>query len=164
MDDEMKALEDNKTWELVRMPKEKKTVGCKWMYTVKYRADGSIERYKARLVAKGYAQTYGIDYQETFDPVAKMNGKNFVVIGSKLWLGFRPIRCEKCIFAWKLGKINIYGYPTWIQQKYTRSYSVYANKALYGLKQSPRVWFGRFSKVMISMGYKKKSRRPRIVH
>ncbi|RVW23388.1 Retrovirus-related Pol polyprotein from transposon TNT 1-94 [Vitis vinifera] len=73
MNVEMKALEKNKTWELVKLPAGKKPEGCKWVYTVKYRADGSIERYKARLVAKGYTQTYGIDYQETFAPVAKMN-------------------------------------------------------------------------------------------
>ena len=55
------------------MPAGNKPVGCKWVYTMKFRVDGSIERYKARLVAKGYTQTYGIDYQETFAPVAKMN-------------------------------------------------------------------------------------------
>ena len=51
----------------------KKTIGCKWVFSVKYKSDETIDRYKARLVAKGYTQTYGIDYQETFAPVAKMN-------------------------------------------------------------------------------------------
>ena len=70
---EMDALEKNGTWELVDLPKGKKPVGCKWVFAVKLKADGSLERYKARLVAKGYTQTYGVDYQETFAPVAKMN-------------------------------------------------------------------------------------------
>ncbi|EXB97318.1 C2 domain-containing protein [Morus notabilis] len=70
---EMDALEKNKTWDLVEMPQGKKLVGCKWVFPVKYKADGSLERDKARLVAKGYAQTYGIGSLETFAPVAKMN-------------------------------------------------------------------------------------------
>ena len=73
MDVEMEALNKNKTWELATLPIGKKLVGCKWVYTIKYRADGTIERYKARLVAKGFTQTYGVDYLETFAPVAKMN-------------------------------------------------------------------------------------------
>ena len=73
MNVEMQALEKNKTWELVTLPAGKRPVGCRWVYTVKYKADGSLERYKARLVAKGYTQTYGVDYQETFAPVTKMN-------------------------------------------------------------------------------------------
>ena len=48
-------------------------MGCKWVFVVKFKGDGSLERYKARLVAKGYTQTYGVDYQETFAPMAKMN-------------------------------------------------------------------------------------------
>ncbi|RVW73980.1 Retrovirus-related Pol polyprotein from transposon RE1 [Vitis vinifera] len=73
MNEEMKLLQKNETWELVECPSVKKPVGCRWIYTVKYKSDGSIERFKARLVAKGYTQTYGIDYTETFAPVAKIN-------------------------------------------------------------------------------------------
>ena len=67
----MDALQKNKTWELVDLPIDKKLVGCKWVFTVKFKGDGSLERYKVRLVAKGYTQTYGLDYQETFDLVEK---------------------------------------------------------------------------------------------
>ena len=71
--DEMNALNKNGTWEIVNQPSGKSPVVCKWVFTVKYKADGTVERYKARLVAKGYTQTYEIDYQETFAPVAKIN-------------------------------------------------------------------------------------------
>ncbi|BFG30986.1 hypothetical protein CerSpe_172600 [Prunus speciosa] len=68
----MRALQKNGTWELVPLPHGKKILGCRWIYTVKLKADGSIERYKARLVVKEYTQRYEIDYQETFAPVAKI--------------------------------------------------------------------------------------------
>jgi hypothetical protein len=72
MDEKMAALDANATRELVALLEDKKTIGCKWVYKVKHNADGFVSRYKARLVAKGYAQTYGIDYEETYNPVAKM--------------------------------------------------------------------------------------------
>ena len=67
----MKSLKANDVWELVDLPAEKKAVGSKWVYKVKTRADGSIERHKTRLVAQGFTQIYGADYDETFCPVVR---------------------------------------------------------------------------------------------
>ena len=60
--EEMKALKKNDTRVLFYLPVGKKTVGCKWVFTIKFKVDGKIERYKARFIAKGYTQTYGLDY------------------------------------------------------------------------------------------------------
>jgi hypothetical protein len=80
MDEEMATLDANVTWELVALPKDKKTIGCKWVYKVKHNVNGSVNRYKARLVAKGYAQTYGIDYEETYSPIAKMTTIRAIIV------------------------------------------------------------------------------------
>ena len=73
MKEELDALSKNHTWDLVTLPPRKSMVGCKWIYKIKTRSDGSIEHYKAHLVAKGFTQEYEIDYEETFAPIARIS-------------------------------------------------------------------------------------------
>jgi hypothetical protein len=72
MDEEMAAWDANRTWELVSLPEEKRLLDVSGCTKMKHNSNGSTSKYKARLVAKGYAHTQGIDYEETFAPIAKM--------------------------------------------------------------------------------------------
>ena len=136
MNEEMAALEANDTWELVPLPSGKKAIGCKWVYKTKHNVDGNIEHHKARLVAKGYAQTYGIDYEETFAPVAKMTTVRAViaVAASRGWI-MHQMDVKNAFLNGELQEeVYMDQPPGYVDPGYP-DYVCRLLKALYGLKQ-----------------------------
>ncbi|RVW17867.1 Retrovirus-related Pol polyprotein from transposon RE1 [Vitis vinifera] len=138
--EEMRALEKNHTWEVMGLPKGKTTVGCKWVFTVKYNSNGSLERYKARLVAKGFTQTYGIDYLETFAPVAKLNTVRVLLsIAANLDWPLQQLDVKNAFLNGNLEE-EVYMDPPPGFDEHFGSKVCKLKKSLYGLKQSPRAW------------------------
>lgn len=156
---EMRSFEKNNTWELVAFPKGHKTVGCKWVFALKYKSDGSLHKYKAKLVAKWFTQTYGIDYSETFSPVAELNTIKALlsVAVNKNW----PLYQLDMKNAFLNGELeeNVYmstplGFEAQLDHQVQFDHQVCKlKKALYGLKQSPRAWFERFTTFVKSQGF-----------
>ena len=154
MNKEIEALQANNTWSLVPLPLHKKPIGCKWVYKIKHNPDGTVERYKARLVAKGYSQVEGVDYRETFAPVAKLTTV-------RVLLGLASIQ------GWHLHQLDVNNAflngdlfedvymhlpPGFGRKGETRVCKLH--KSLYGLKQASRQWFLKLSQALKSAGFK----------
>uniref|UniRef100_A0A2N9F654 Reverse transcriptase Ty1/copia-type domain-containing protein n=1 Tax=Fagus sylvatica TaxID=28930 RepID=A0A2N9F654_FAGSY len=134
------------------LPRGKSVIGCKWIYKIKTKSDGIIERYKARLVAKGYAQKYGIVYEETFASVARITSVRSLLAAAAVhqWLFF------------KMDVKNAFLNSDLIEEVYMQAPPGYSDcldnvcllrRALYSLKQAPRAWFAKFSSIMYQFGF-----------
>ena len=142
MEEEIEVIEKNKTWELVEKPSNKDVIGVKWVYKAKLNPDGSVLKKKARLVAKGYSQQPGVDFDESFSPVARHDTIR-VLIALAAWKGWLLHQLDvKSAFLNGTLKEEVYveqpqGFVTPDQAR-----KVYRlRKALYGLKQAPRCWY-----------------------
>ena len=129
-------------------------MGCKWIFSIKYKVDGSIDRYKARLVAKGYTQTYGIDYQETFSTVAKLKTVRVLLsLATNLDWPLHQLDVKNAFLHGNLEEEVYMDIPPGYTITLKAKIACRLQRAFYGLKQSPRAWFGRFSSAMRKYGF-----------
>ncbi|CAJ2652486.1 unnamed protein product [Trifolium pratense] len=152
MDEELAALHKTDTWDIVPLPPGKHAIGSRWVYKIKTKSDGSVERYKARLVAKGFSQQYGIDYEETFAPVAKMTTiRTLIAVASVRQWHICQMDVKNAFLNGDLQE-EVYMIPP-AGVSHNQGEVCKLKKALYGLKQAPRAWFEKFSAVIISLGF-----------
>ena len=150
--EELDALQINHTWDIVSCPSSITPIGCKWVFSIKFKSDGSFDRCKARLVTLGNRQEYGVDYEETFAPVAKMTTVRTIVAvaASQDW----PIHQMdvKSVFLHGNLKEAIYMRPP--PGLSTAAHDVCRLKrSLYGLKQAPRAWFDKFRTTLLDLSF-----------
>ena len=141
MEREMKSIESNNVWELVELPEGKKPIGCKWVYKVKTGADGEVERYKARLVAKGFSQQYGLDYDQTFSPVARFESLRLLLaLAVQNGLTVHQMDVTTAFLNGTLKEEVYMDQPEGYVEKGKEKLVCRLNHSLYGLKQAPRCW------------------------
>jgi len=155
MHDEYMALMRNKTWHLVPPSAGRNIIDCKWVYKIKRKSDGSIDRYKARLVAKGFKQCYDIDYEDTFSPVVKAATIRLILslAVSNSW-SLHQLDVKNVFLHGLLEEEVFMRQPPGYESKDRPGYVCKLDKALYGLKQAPRAWYSRLSAKQQQLGFK----------
>ncbi len=146
MQEEYASLMTNGTWELVPLLKDRKSVGCKWVFRTKKDASGHIVRHKAKLVAKGYSQVEGVDFNETFAPVAKFTTiRCMLAIGSAMDLEIHQMDVKTAFLNGELKEDIYMDQLQGFVQDGKEDLVCKLKKSLYGLKQSPRAWYQRIN-------------------
>jgi len=160
-EDEIASIVKNKTWVLVDLPAGAKAIGLKWVFKIKRNSDGSINKYKARLVAKGYIQRHGVDFDEVFAPVARIETVRFLIAlaASKGW-EIHHLDVKTAFLHGDLKEEVYVSQPEgfMVSGKENKVYKL--KKALYGLRQAPRAWNEKLNKVLSSLNFVKCSKEP----
>ncbi|KAL0322226.1 UNVERIFIED_CONTAM: Retrovirus-related Pol polyprotein from transposon RE1 [Sesamum calycinum] len=161
MEEEIKMIEKNNTWELADRPKDKEVIGVKWIYKTKLNADGSIQKHKARLVAKGYSQLPGIDYTETFAPVARLDTIRalIAIAANKKWKIYQ-MDVKSAFLNGYIDEEIYVEQPQGFIAKGSEEKVLRLKKALYGLKQAPRAWYSRIDKYFMDRGFRRSLSEP----
>lgn len=153
---EYDSLMSNETWTLVDRPKNRKIVRCKWVFKIKKNENGVNVRYKARLVAKGFTQTYGIDYDETFAPVARLSTVRILLAFAAQWnISMDQMDVETAFLNGDLNEEIFMEQPEGFNKECNKGKVCQLKKALYGLKQAPRQWNLKLNEAMMQLDMKR---------
>ncbi|GKE69190.1 retrotransposon protein, putative, ty1-copia subclass [Tanacetum coccineum] len=154
MNAKMQSMKDNQVWRLVELPPNGKTVGSKWLFKKKTDMDGNIHTYKARLVAKGFTQTYGVDYEETFSPVADIRAIRILIAITafydyEIWqMDVKTAFLNGCLDE----DIYMVQPKGFIYPKHPIKVCK-LQRSIYGLKQASRSWNKRFVEDIKKFGF-----------
>ena len=156
MDEELGSIQDNKTWELVDPPNDHKIIGLKWVYKVKKDAEGNLVKHKARLVAKGYVQEQGVDFEEVFAPVTRMESVRLVIAlaAQESWR-LHHMDVKSAFLNGELKEEVYVKQPPGYIKKGEEHKVLKLHKALYGLCQAPRAWNIKLDRTLVSLGFEK---------
>ena len=146
MNEEMQALSKHETWDLVPSSPHKKVIGYRWIYKVKYNVDVPIKPYKVWHIAKGYTQTHGVDYEETFAPVAKITTMRTIiaVAAAKGW-HLHQMDIKNAFLQGELEEEVYKVQPPGFESRTYLKVVCWLKKPLYGLKQAPRDWHSKIT-------------------
>jgi hypothetical protein len=146
MQDEYSSLLQNNTWELTPLPPSRTAISCKWTYKLKYDSSGQIDCFKARLVARGFTQQYGIDYTETFSPVAKFDSiRTFLSIVAVENYDLTQFDVRITFLHGTLDEDLYMLQPPYFEDLNLPTHVCHLKKSLYGLRQASCVWNRRFT-------------------
>jgi hypothetical protein len=152
IDEELEALEKNETWEIVDLPRDRKALDCRWVFAVKRDKEGEIERYKARLVAKGCAQKWGLDYNETYAPVASFTTlRVLLAIINHDKLIAHQLDVKNAFLQGELKETIYMKAPEGAKVENGKVCKL--KKSLYGLKKAPIVWNNKFDMFVKRLGF-----------
>nr|KAJ0204663.1 hypothetical protein LSAT_V11C500280120 [Lactuca sativa] len=158
INDEMDSIMGNGTWELADLPKGRRPIGSKWIFKKKYHPDGSISAYKARLVAKCYRQREGIDYFDTYAPVARISSiRTLIAISALKGLYIQQMDVKTAFLNGYLKEEIYLEQPEGFVIPGQENKVCRLVKSLYGLKQAPKQWHERFDTTVTAFGFQHNS-------
>lgn len=153
---EMNSIQSNKTWELSTLPTGHRAIGLKWVFKVKKDAEGNIVKYKARLVAKGYVQREGVDFDEVFAPVARMETVRLLIaLAAQMNWEVHHMDVKSAFLNGELMEEIYVQQPPGFVVENSSGKVLRLKKALYGLRQAPRAWNARLDREMLKLGFVK---------